>query len=323
MTGPGGAGDVLLVRAGGLGDLLVTLPSIRLLRERWAGRRFALLGRPEYGLLLRDGGIVDRLLRVDAPEWMASDESGGASRPAAFDGFDRVVGWVLNPASALAAMPWRRWGAREAAFFSAPAGLRVPVSRHYFDATMTIAGDDAGRPPDPDFDRFSRLPVPEGRVREARARFGPDSGAAYAVLHPGSGGAAKRWPLDRFLRLAAILSEGGLPGVIAIGGSDEDLADPMARAALPADWRRAVAPPVVELAGLLAGASLYVGNDSGVTHLAAACGARVVALFADRNLPAWEPYGRSTVISAPEARDISLDRVVEAASREIGEPPRA
>lgn len=93
------------------------------------------------------------------------------------------------------------------------------------------------------------------------------------VIHPFSGSARKNWPLDRFRALAGQLP---LP-VTWIAGPDEPLKD-----AVHFD-------DLGKLAERLSGARLYIGNDSGISHLAAAVGTPVVALFGLSNPKIWSP----------------------------------
>jgi lipopolysaccharide heptosyltransferase III len=122
-----------------------------------------------------------------------------------------------------------------------------------------------------------------------------------AVIHPFSGSPRKNWPLDRFQELAARLT---VP-VRWCAGPEEALAGAERLEDL------------YELACWLRSASLYVGNDSGITHLAAAVGTPAVAIFGPTDPAVWAPRGESvTVISGDRLDEIAVDRVCEAA-REI------
>ena len=80
----------------------------------------------------------------------------------------------------------------------------------------------------------------------------------------------------------------------------------------------AVCPPLAALAGLLAGASVYVGNDSGVTHLSAAVGTATVALFQEPGARHFSPLGpRIRLVSGPRLADIPVERVLAA----LGQTP--
>ncbi|MFW6154552.1 MAG: glycosyltransferase family 9 protein [Planctomycetota bacterium] len=97
----------------------------------------------------------------------------------------------------------------------------------------------------------------------------------YVAVHPGSGGTAKCWPLERYGALAGHLD---VPVVFVIGPIERERwsEEVLARLAAVAP---VVEPTLDELAGLLAGARGFVGNDSGPAHLAAAIGTLTVALF--------------------------------------------
>jgi heptosyltransferase III len=114
---------------------------------------------------------------------------------------------------------------------------------------------------------------------------GPPHGAV--VLHPFSGSAKKNWPLDHFRALASLL-----PGPVYWTCGPEEQLDGAVR------FDR-----LDDLAAWLSGARLYIGNDSGVTHLAAAVGTPVLALFGPSDPAIWCPAGghvRWMRFAAPE-----------------------
>lgn len=126
----------------------------------------------------------------------------------------------------------------------------------------------------------------------------------FLAVHPGSGSRAKSWPAERF---AAIVSRraGGRRWLLVVGPADEEAAAPLI--ALP-DVVVARALPLRHLAALLAHAGLYLGNDSGVTHLAAAAGAPTLALFGPTDPEIWAPLGpRVETLVSPDATMAGLD----------------
>ncbi|MGJ5814118.1 glycosyltransferase family 9 protein [Paludibaculum fermentans] len=113
--------------------------------------------------------------------------------------------------------------------------------------------------------------------------------AGFAVIHPFSGGKSKNWPLARFQEVARLLQ---LP-VHWCAGPEESLDEAFRFQDLG------------DLARWLSTASLFVGNDSGIAHLAAACGVPVVAVFGPTDPAVWAPRGRHVRIAAwdwPPAR---------------------
>ncbi len=125
----------------------------------------------------------------------------------------------------------------------------------------------------------------------------PRKNAGFAAIHPFSGSPRKCWPFDRYQELARRLAA-HMP-VRWCAGLEDSLPDAVRIADL------------YELACWLATARVYIGNDSGITHLAAAVGTPVVALFGPTDPRIWSPRGPSVrVIAKPAMTDISVDEVL-------------
>jgi len=126
----------------------------------------------------------------------------------------------------------------------------------------------------------------------------PRGDGGFAVIHPFSGSPKKCWPLDRYQALARLL-ESHMP-VRWCAGPEETLANAVRITDL------------YELACWLATARVYVGNDSGITHLAAAVGTPVVALFGPTDPRIWAPRGRQVrVIAKAALADIAVEEVLD------------
>jgi len=121
-----------------------------------------------------------------------------------------------------------------------------------------------------------------------------------AVIHPFSGGARKNWPLEKYHELARRMTI----SVEWCAGPQEPL-----DGAVRFD-------NLYELACWLACARVYIGNDSGVTHLAAAAGAPVVAIFGPTDPMVWGPRGNVRVIHRP-LEEISVDDVLDAIEKSL------
>ena len=159
------------------------------------------------------------------------------------------------------------------------------------------AGADA--PPPLVFDEDER--------RDGRARTG-DLDDGFLAVHPGSGSPAKNWPAERFAEAARRLC-GGRPCLLVLKPAEEQ----------PAPWPGAIVArewPLRALGAVLSRAGLFLGNDSGVAHLAAASGAPTLTLFGPTDPALWAPVGRSVAtVRAPGGAlpALAIDPVVAAA----------
>jgi len=140
------------------------------------------------------------------------------------------------------------------------------------------------------------------------------------ALHPGSGGAAKRWPPASFAALAGTIAlAGDIPLLIEGPADAEAVAEVIAGRRREqenvADLPVARGLSVGALAALLRRCAAYVGNDSGVAHLAGLLGLPTVALFGPTNPAIWAPLGRAVwVIRAPGGELASLSPMEVAAT---------
>jgi heptosyltransferase-3 len=151
----------------------------------------------------------------------------------------------------------------------------------------------------------------EGEALSARPflRALPDG---FVAIHPGSGSPAKNWPTARYRELLAALAP-PRPWLVACGPADREAVD-----ALRAEGEALVLEgvPARVLGAVLAQSGLYVGNDSGVSHLAAAWGAPTLSLFGPTPAAQWAPDGpRVRALQSPSGTmdGIDVEAVREAA----------
>jgi ADP-heptose:LPS heptosyltransferase len=140
------------------------------------------------------------------------------------------------------------------------------------------------------------LGVAPGPIPAARLYSDPPAGRApYAVFHAVASEAGKMWPAVGFVEVARwVRSSLGLAPVF-VGSASDDLS-------AFAEFERFAGRPLKELIGLLRGAALFVGNDSGPAHMAAAAGAPVVVIFGNSDAQVWAPWqARAQTLVAGEA----------------------
>ncbi|HEX5230295.1 MAG TPA: glycosyltransferase family 9 protein [Bryobacteraceae bacterium] len=134
------------------------------------------------------------------------------------------------------------------------------------------------------------LGVPQSEIPRARLFAAPQQRSrAHAVLHPFASQPDKTWPADNFLAIATHLNRDlGLEPVF-VGGPDDDMSAFDAFTCVPG-------APLEELKSLIAGASLFIGNDSGPAHIAAAFGRPAVILWGSSDLDNWRPWRTENVV---------------------------
>ncbi len=154
------------------------------------------------------------------------------------------------------------------------------------------------------------LGVPRQEI--PRARIFPKTAARpspYAILHPFASTLGKTWPAARFEAVARSLEASGVKPLI--------LAGPGENPGLVRGVEALSGLPLSEVIALIRGASLFVGNDSGPAHIAAACGTPLVVLFGASDAQVWAPWKapEAAQIARPSMDDIRVDEVLAAVDR--------
>lgn len=121
---------------------------------------------------------------------------------------------------------------------------------------------------------------------------GVDEGQPFVVIHPGARFWFKQWPLDRVAMLADRIQHAERLPVILLGGPKEAADLAVIRAAMRTPCRTTEGRlPIRLVAAIMRRATLFVGNDNGPMHIAAAVGTPVVALFGSSDPRVWGPWG--------------------------------
>jgi ADP-heptose:LPS heptosyltransferase len=130
------------------------------------------------------------------------------------------------------------------------------------------------------------------------------------VIHPLAATPEKTWPAPCFIELARRISGSFAIEPVFVGGPGEDLA-PFA------SWRTVSGAPLRDVAGLVREASLFVGNDSGPAHVAAAFGVPEVVLFGPSDAEVWAPWRTVAEVLRAEGpiHTITVDRAMGAIQR--------
>jgi len=297
---------VVAIFPGALGDWCLVLPTWRALRRRHPDARFvAVVNEPLRGLIAATV-LADATASLDAADaaWLFG---GSGPKPSWLSDAVAVYTWLGDGDPALRA--------RLAGVVPAVHCRRVERGPGEVHAAVAYARG-LGLP-----DALVSLRAFAGIVpppsERAAALVGPAPRRLLAI-HAGAGARAKRWDPAGFLQVARWWQATVGP-VVEIAGPAEAEAPDFLGAATARDW------PLPDLAALLSTAALYVGNDSGVTHLASAVGTPVVAVYGPTNARRWRPVGDAvTALQArgggPEGIALSAmpsARVMAAARRRI------
>ena len=152
------------------------------------------------------------------------------------------------------------------------------------------------------------LGVPRSGIPRAKLVAGMrPSYPPYVVLHPFAATAEKTWPCERFLAAADHMQAAGLLPVIVAGPADDIV--PFSKFQVLRN------PPLSALKSLMSGAHLFIGNDSGPAHIAAAFGIPVVVLFGPSNPVTWAPWRTEARVltSRGSIGEIAVEKVMAAA----------
>ncbi len=282
---------IAVIRLRSLGDCVLTTPALALLKEHRPDLREAVVVEDRFRALFEDHPAVKELLAPTA---------------AAIAGWS--PGLVLN----------LHGGTRSMALtIASRARFRAGFAHHRFSFVYSaripraqeILGEE--RPVHTAEHIASAmfwLGVPRGTIPRASLAAGPPpeiSSSGYAVIHPFASRPDKTWPAERFLAVAEHLRGAcGLEPVLLAGPCDD--ASPFKRLRI---WHNA---PLAEIKSLMAGAQLFVGNDSGPAHIAAAFGVPVVVLFGSSNPITWAPWRTEArvLISPAGINAIEVDEVI-------------
>lgn len=282
-----------MLRGGALGDFIVTLPVLAALRARWPGSYIELIGYPYVAELARVAGLVDHVASLHgagiARFFGLRPEIPDAQR-AHLRSFDLVFNFFHDPDETVRTN-LETGGARHVVSGS-PLVEDLHAVDHFLKPLESLAIYEAGAQPS--------LTLPDTERAAGAARLAACTGDRPAwIIHPGSGSPKKNWLLGYFIELARRLrAEDRVAPVFLLGEADDAAREGVMRNA--PEIPRLDGLTVREAAQVLAAVHGCLGNDSGISHLAAALGARTVALFGPSRADLWSPRGpRVTVLQAP------------------------
>jgi ADP-heptose:LPS heptosyltransferase len=296
-------GRILFIRGGAVGDFILTMPSLRLVRESLPGNEIEVLGYPSIASLAVAARLVDRVSPLEDPR-LATFFAPGAKLDeewcAYFAGFDVVVSCLYDPDG-------------------------------YFAGNLRVAGvktlitcpfrPDETPPHVPAAVQFAKPLESLGLYLEDASldlKYGPapamtaTEDGPLAALHPGSGSPKKNWSFEAWVRVLATLHrEGRVARFLITSGEAEGevigaFLTQLEAAGVPHDHLED--RPLAELGALYRRIEGFLGHDSGLSHLAASAGAKGLLLFGPTEPGIWAPVSpRVKVVQSPDRSLGGLD----------------
>ncbi len=306
---------ILIVKLGSIGDIVHTLPALAAIRRARPEAEISWVVERRAAEILRDNPFLNRLIEVDTKElrrWPMSGETLLAPRQqlrrlraSPFDLALDFQGLLKSAAIARLSGAPRRYGFARA-HLREPASrlllthsVRIPRRSHVIVKNLTLAAEalKISVPVNPSDFEFSIGTSPAHELEAEAVTDG--TGGRYAILNPGGGWPTKLWSAERFGQLVDELwTHHRLSSLITYGPGETELAERVLQSSRSGRARTAN----LSLKGfysLARRAKLYVGGDTGPTHLAVAAGAPVAGLFGPTE---WWRNG------SPRPEDICIER---------------
>lgn len=270
---------ILVIRGGAIGDFILTLPAIRLLREQLPQAHLEILGYKPIIELAAAAGIADSIRSLDhaaMSRLFIPKAELDAGLGEYFRSFNLVVSYLFDPDGIVRG----NMDALGVKTFIEASHQVVPGQGH--------AAEQLAKP----LERLALfLEDPAARLQLAPRETA--AGRPVVAIHPGSGSMAKNWPAENWSRLgtelAALFPAGTLALVTGEAEAERGITRTVVEAWRGRGWMHWDQLPLVELAERLAGCAAFLGHDSGVSHLAAACGLPCLLFFGPTDPGTWAP----------------------------------
>ena len=306
---------ILIVKLSSIGDIIHTLPSLAAMRRAVPEARISWVAEQRSAEILRGNTMIDRLIEVDTKSLrggkIIEDILSGASkqiRELRRESYDIAIdfqGLLKSATIAKLSRANRRFGfSREdlreqaARVFYSDTMPRVGEQVHVIRKNLSLAGTALGTDfPDSHFE--FPIAIDDIHRAEARSLINRLGESRFALINPAGGWVTKLWHPEKFGQLSDRLwDEHKLRSLVVTGPAESELADRVEAASRNGKLLKAQ-PSLKGFYELARTATVYVGGDTGPTHLAVAAGAPIVGLFGPTE---WWRNG------SPDPNDICIER---------------
>lgn len=289
---PGSQRTILVIHPGGLGDVLLSIGAMAVMRSAFPQHKMILLAGSEVGHLLGQCGVIEQSLPIESSQ-LSALFSGRAQisglQQDLFRRCDLVVGWLSDHDGSIR-LRLQEFGIPRVILRS-PASSEGPHQSERFLQTLQGEFLAGARAP-------LRLHLPEQVLRsgtDALRAIGIEQAAPLIVCHPGSGSRHKCVRADTWSVLLRGCRGRQLVPMVVLGPADDEAGEAIQEQDIP---ELPILRPrsITMLAAILAQAQGYIGHDSGVTHLAALLGVPTVAMFGPTDERRWAPRGAHVTV---------------------------
>jgi ADP-heptose:LPS heptosyltransferase len=292
----GNVKHILIIHQGAIGDFILSLPAVGSFRQRYPDAAIEVWGYPAILQLVEKRFYADSIASIDRKEiarFYSENTTLDAELVARFREFDLIIIFGGERQKTLV-RNLERIQVKEV--YSITTFPPAAESTHIIDYQLSQLLPLGYESPD----KIPRLFPGESDLTQASDLFSqrqPGGKALTVAMHIGGGSKKKVWPAGCFAQLSEkLIKEDDAEIIVPLGPADEEVAQEYFNLI----DSNAISPlnnlPLTRLAAVLKKCSLYLGNDTGITHLAAAVGTPVVALFGPTDPRVWGPRGDNVSI---------------------------
>jgi heptosyltransferase-2 len=287
---------ILVIRGGAIGDFVLTLPAIKLLREGFPQAHVEILGHPHIVALAERRFYADAIRSIESGS-LATFFAKGTVLPVElteyFGSFDLIVSYLFDPDAVF------RDNLKRCRIKMLIAGPSKPGGGEHASLQLARPLEQIGL----HLRNKAAVIYPADEDREFALNFLGHAGTPIIALHPGSGSESKNWPIENWEKLGSSLFSSGSTILVIGGEADEERLQALENAwkDKPVRFVRNIALP--HLAALLQ-KSTFVGHDSGISHIAAAVGGRCVLLFGPTDPAIWAPANENVIVLRGSDRNL-------------------
>jgi ADP-heptose:LPS heptosyltransferase len=301
---------ILVIRGGAIGDFILTLPALKALRDARPQTHMEILGYKHIAVVAEKRFYAQAVHSIEygpLARFFARNSELPAELADYFASFDLLISYLYDP-DRIFETNLRRCGVQN--LICGPA--RIVKNGGHAARQLARPIEELGI----NVVDFAERIFPSVEDREFAREFLTSVPLPIIAIHPGSGSHQKNWPMENWIALFLPSSRlANLEGLVVISGeADEAQTEKLEREWKDRDFRFARNLPLPRLAAVLE-RSIFIGHDSGISHLAAAAGANCILLFGPTDPDVWAPKNENVRVLRPPSGRIDDLRIetVEAA----------